>query len=134
MTLPMEMAIPAGDAFGPQIVACSLENRKKETLATLGYYPSMTLAEARVARNAHRGARHAVAPPPEPAGPTLSEIAARWHAARAPLWKPHHAVDVLASLKREIFEARGGDSRRHSRGDSGRKRGDSRHRVGRQAH
>ena len=77
----------------------------KERLVTLGRYPAMSLADARRARDALRD---------EPAGvqaaPTLLDAFTSWHADQAPLWKPHHAADVMVGMKADILPTLG-DSR-----------------------
>ena len=72
----------------------------KEKVDTLGRYPEMSLAAARISRDHCRDYGHAGVPA---AVETLEVVTRRWHARQAPLWKPHHAADVLESLAREIF-------------------------------
>ena len=73
----------------------------KEKLDTLGRYPAMSLAQARVARDHMRDPIAMVTPLV-----TLDDlrvVTRRWHNRQVPLWKPHHAAEVLASLEREVF-------------------------------
>ena len=86
------------------------EQDGREKTLVLGRYPGMTLAEARIARNAAR-ARLAAGRDPAgqdaPAVPSFEAVARSWHHVNAPKWKPHHAADVLASLTAEVFPAFG---------------------------
>lgn len=73
----------------------------REKTVTLGQYPAMALAEARRARDEARKGQ--AASPTR----TLAAVAADWLAAQAPVWKPHHAADVKASLDREMMPTLG---------------------------
>ena len=74
----------------------------KETLTSLGPYPALSLAAARVKRDALLDGT-----PEPPPVPTLSAVIAMWLVRQAPLWKPHHAEDVRQSLATEIEPAFG---------------------------
>lgn len=81
---------------------------EREVLATLGRYPDMTLAEARISRDAARRRLHGGGEPaPPPPAPDLRTVVQAWHAMNAPRWKQHHAVDVLASLTRDVLPTLG---------------------------
>jgi hypothetical protein len=75
-------------------------------MTTLGRYPAMSLAQARLERDRLRDYGPAVEAEMVPVE-TLEEVAKRWHERQAPLWKPHHCADVLASLQAESFPAIG---------------------------
>lgn len=84
----------------------------KEQTLSLGSYPDVGLADARVLRDSARKRLAAKEdprepPPAEPTLPTLKEVALDWHEANKTRWKPHHAADVLGSLERDIFPALG---------------------------
>ena len=79
-----------------------------ERVVTLGTYPDMGLAAARRARDAAQDAVVAGHDPAEPEPPpppvrTFEDEALAWHESTQRLWKPHHAQDVLASLREEVF-------------------------------
>ncbi len=84
----------------------------KEKLISLGQYPTMSLPEARAARDEARERLQAGAAPGA-AGPglnrieTFAQLARAWHAHQAPRWSTVHAADVLASLERDAFPALG---------------------------
>jgi integrase len=62
----------------------------------------MGLAQARAARDEirnHGGARVTA--------PTLEAVTREWLSRQTPLWKPHHAADVLESLTREVWPVLG---------------------------
>ncbi|WP_240502089.1 tyrosine-type recombinase/integrase [Sphingomonas panacis] len=83
-----------------------------EQLLTIGCYPEISL-------NAARGhlevAREQIARGIKPASPaaaaaslmSFERIARSWHARRLSGWTDRHAVDVLASLERDVFAAVG---------------------------
>jgi len=75
-----------------------------EHLVTLGTWPDLSVTDARRARDEGRAALSAPTVAPSR---TLAEVTADWLAAQTPLWKPHHAADVKASLDREILPALG---------------------------
>lgn len=87
----------------------------KEKMLVLGPYPEVSLAEARDKRDdARRLLRDNRDPSLEAKKlrlaavadreATFEKVAREWHALQAPRWAPHHAWDVLASLKREVFK------------------------------
>ncbi len=78
----------------------------KAILTVLGRYPAMSLSQARRARD---DLRERAAEPAQPVREVhkLKDVAARWHATQKPLWKPHHAADVWASLQTEIWPTLG---------------------------
>lgn len=87
----------------------------REQLLTLGRFPDLSLAEARVRRDAaklrlrsgdHGGDATDMAE-------TFEQLARRWHAHMLPRWSATHAEDVLASLVRDVFPAIGA----HAPGD-----------------
>lgn len=78
----------------------------REKLMTIGQWPAVSLPEARAARE---DAKAALRTGRDPAGRvdfqgnTFAEVARAWHALHSPHWSPAHAVDVLASLERDVF-------------------------------
>jgi integrase len=91
----------------------------KEGVLSFGPYPEVPLLRARELRDEARanlrrgivpaGKRRAGAATPvnTPKPPTFEEVARRWHAQQAPMWKEHHAADVLARLEADVFPAFG---------------------------
>jgi integrase len=80
----------------------------REHLVVLGSYPAMGLSDARAKRDARLlDLQRGKDPRARPETTTLESVARLWHASQKPLWKPHHAADVLASLERELFPALG---------------------------
>ena len=89
-----------------------LRRGASETVMTIGAWPDMTIDQARDRRDAVRSQVRA--------GGNLRDIvrsaevrtfehAARaWHGLMEPEWSPVHAVDVVASLERDVFAAIGG--------------------------
>lgn len=82
----------------------------RERLIVLGTYPALSLAEARAKRDALRIDAERGLDPAAATTRTLADVTRDWHATQAPLWKPHHAADVLQSLEREIFPTLGGQA------------------------
>jgi integrase len=83
-----------------------------DTIKTLGYYPTMSLAQARRAQMAIRLNGVEAAPEPveaPPAKPTFKEVALLWHTKKSGDWKANHAADVLAGLERDVFPAFGAE-------------------------
>lgn len=91
---------------------------KREKLLTLGDYPAISLAEARLEREeAKRILREGRDPSldkkivlqaarTDPAT-TFEAVARAWHDQRKVLWTAHYATDVLRSLERDVFPAVG---------------------------
>ncbi|HEX4765906.1 MAG TPA: integrase arm-type DNA-binding domain-containing protein [Lichenihabitans sp.] len=86
----------------------------KEKLLSLGSYPDVGLAEARVARDDAKGMlrqgrdpavvkkqRKAVAA--KEGAETFEALAREWHALQKDKWSPTHAADVMNSLDRDAF-------------------------------
>ena len=80
-----------------------------EQLLTFGRFPELSLAQARLRRDAARAQlgdgidpRLAMA-----RARSFEQLARAWHAHNAPAWSPAHAADVLAGLERDIFPAIG---------------------------
>lgn len=83
----------------------------KAQLITFGQFPSVSLSDARCARDEARArlrqgvrptgvrTREAVAN----AALTFEAVALAWHADQARTWSPAHAADTLASLQRDIL-------------------------------
>ncbi|QHC36434.1 phage integrase central domain-containing protein [Komagataeibacter xylinus] len=92
--------------------------QKREQLLTLGDYPTISLADARLEREAAkrilREGRNpsldkkivAQAARVDPST-TFEAIAREWHDQRKVLWTPHHGAEVLRSLERHVFPALG---------------------------
>ena len=80
----------------------------REQILTLGRYPTMTLAQARTARDA---ARHAKSNPT--AAPatvhTFEEVARDWHRVNLSRWDPDHAKRIIDSLEANAFPAFGAE-------------------------
>ena len=79
--------------------------RGREKLLTIGRFPEVTLAQARL-RAAE--AKERLADGVDPSGTTenvetLEQLARAWHRHHRPSWSPAHARDVLASLERDVF-------------------------------
>lgn len=90
----------------------------KEKLLTLGQYPVMGLADARVARDEARASLKAGRDPAivkkqqqlvaaVQSTETFEVIARSWHAMSLPRWSDVHAQDILDALERDIFPAIG---------------------------
>ena len=78
----------------------------RERTMVLGRYPGLSLAGARVARDAARDRLRGgldLAGEAAKSPPTFEAAAREWHKVNAPRWKPHHAADVLTSLEAEVF-------------------------------
>lgn len=85
---------------------------------SLGAYPSMTLSEARSARDEAKAVlregrdpaivkRVALRAARAESYNGFEPLARRWHALRKPTWSKVHAADVLISLERDIFPSIG---------------------------
>ncbi|WP_051626135.1 tyrosine-type recombinase/integrase [Kozakia baliensis] len=94
------------------------EFNKKEKTLTLGSYPEVSLADARVERDAARKVLRAGRDPSiekriiraairTNPGETFEATARAWHEQRIDLWTERHARDVLRSLERDIFPSIG---------------------------
>lgn len=103
---------------GKKIWRLRYKFQKREKTLTLGDYPSVTLADARLereeAKRILREGRDAalekkvIALAARIDTATTFEIVARsWHEQRKILWTPTYATDVLRSLERDIFPALG---------------------------
>lgn len=90
----------------------------REKLLSIGAYPDVTLAEARVARDEARAAlrggkdpsvlkRQRRATAARESGDTFEVIAREWHDVQRGRWAPKHAEDVMISLERDVFPAIG---------------------------
>lgn len=87
----------------------------KERALSPGAYPTVTLAQARAARDRARDLiRQGIDPSvvthagrPLQAGESLLSVATRWHADRRAEWTPDFAHDVWRSLELHIFPALG---------------------------
>lgn len=90
----------------------------REKLLSLGPYPDVGLAQARVARDDARAVlrggrdpalerrlRHAAAM--ADAANTFEVVARQWHVRNAAGWTGRHAADVLVTLERDVFPALG---------------------------
>jgi hypothetical protein len=80
----------------------------REGTLTFGGYPGVGLADARSRRDKARARLQRGDDPsraePEPTPTfTFRQASETWLDAQSPLWKPHHAEDVRASLKREVW-------------------------------
>lgn len=86
--------------------------RGREKLLTIGRFPDVSLAEARLKREA---AKEQLRNGVDPAGKvdiqvnTLERVARAWYRHNLASWSPAHAADVLASLERDIFPAIGSE-------------------------
>lgn len=83
----------------------------KEKRLTFGAWPEVSLKEARDRRDeARRAIRDGLDPgnvkSSEPA-PTLRQMAIRWLALQADVWKPKHTADVRHSLESEVYPTLG---------------------------
>ncbi len=85
----------------------------KEQLLTFGMWPEVSLDEARGRRDAARAQLARGEDPRAAQVCAISQthdfehVARQWHALTRPRWTEVHAVDVLASLERDIFPAIG---------------------------
>jgi len=79
-----------------------IRSKSGDTIQTLGYYPDMSLAQARKAQAAIR-LNGPVAAPPRVAKPTFKDVAKMWHAVKTPEWAENHAANVWASFERDVF-------------------------------
>ena len=81
----------------------------REKLLTLGRWPGVSLADARLEREAAKARLRAGADPAggRLAGDSFEQLARAWHAHHGANWSTVHAADVLASLERDVFPAIG---------------------------
>ena len=84
----------------------------REQLLTIGRFPEVSLAQARIARDQARAQLATGADPRSGASAeasgTFEQLARAWHRHNLPTWSPAHAADVLASLERDILPDIGG--------------------------
>ncbi|MDA9437247.1 integrase [Bradyrhizobium sp. CCBAU 51627] len=89
----------------------------KDTFFTVGHYPTVSLSDARTARDEARDAKRQGQDPTErrkrdavkaarASTDTFERIARDWHALNKERWSPRHASDVIGSLDR-VFSAIG---------------------------
>lgn len=84
-------------------------HRGREKLLTFGRYPALGLPEARTRREE---AKEALRAGKDPALRfeqlvTFEQIARAWHGHQKVRWSEAHAIDVIASLERDLFPAIG---------------------------
>ncbi len=86
----------------------------KESRLALGSYPSVSLAEARRARDAARVQKHEGLNPVQlkrssrlkasnPSASRFLDIALEWHEKQLPEWSKGHASRCLSQLERDLF-------------------------------
>ncbi|MGB7407131.1 MAG: integrase arm-type DNA-binding domain-containing protein [Pontixanthobacter sp.] len=80
----------------------------REKLLTIGQYPDVSIAQARILQEEAKDAiaRHvdpARIKSSAPTGETFGDIARDWHRHNLPHWSTAHAVDVLGQLKVDVF-------------------------------
>lgn len=75
----------------------------REQLRVLGRWPDMSLADARIERDACKAALHSGTSFQGEKSDTFAAIARAWHRHNLPRWSPAHAADVLASLERDVL-------------------------------
>lgn len=91
----------------------------KETRLALGSYPSVSLADARKARDAARLQKAEGIDPIQtrkaqklkacnPAGDTLQAVAMEWFEKQEAQWSPAHATRAKRQLERDLFPWLGG--------------------------
>ena len=79
--------------------------RGREKLLTLGTFPELNVARARIAQ---AEAKEKLAAGTDPSTRTarldkFEDVARAWHSVHAARWSEVHAADVLASLERDVF-------------------------------
>jgi len=83
--------------------------RGREKLLTIGQFPAVNVAQARMAQaNAKADLERGVDPGAKlirgnDTNDTLEQLARAWHRHNQPTWSAAHAADVLGSLERDIF-------------------------------
>jgi hypothetical protein len=91
---------------GKKVWTARLTRGGKDTEATLGEYPEMSLAAARLARDRalvdDRDVRRR--------GATFEEVFEDWYAANLPRWRPGHAEDIRERLAHNAVPAFGSKS------------------------
>lgn len=101
-------------AAGSKLWRYRYEYAGKERLLSIGAYPAISLAEARLARDrAREMLRDGLDPSTEKrqkrfvaqidAENTFEAVAREWHEVNAVAWDPDHAEEVLRSLERDAF-------------------------------
>ncbi|BBC72937.1 integrase [Altererythrobacter sp. B11] len=80
----------------------------REKLLTIGRFPELSLAQARMRREEAKEILRSGADPGARAsstdtGQTLEQLARSWFRHNLPGWSPAHADDVLGSLERDVF-------------------------------
>ncbi len=83
--------------------------RGREKLLTLGQFPQINVAQARLLQAEAKDAlERGVDPSKVPSSAdTFERLARAWHRHHRGAWSPAHAADVLASLERDVFPSLG---------------------------
>ena len=84
----------------------------KEKLLVIGPYPSVSLKDARIAREEAAAVLRAGRDPGDKRiipseSPTFEAVARAWYRGQEPLWTPKYAKAVLSRLERDMFPAIG---------------------------
>lgn len=80
----------------------------REKLLTIGTYPDVSIAQARILQEEAKDAIARNVDPARlklrtPAGENFSDIARDWHRHNLPRWSPAHSADVLAQLEADVL-------------------------------
>lgn len=97
---------------GSKCFRMKYRRHNKEQLLTFGSWPELGIGAARMMRDQvrdqlRRGVDIKVNAPANDGPETFEQLARRWHDRRRARWSAEHAVDVLASLERDVFPAIG---------------------------
>ena len=86
--------------------------RGREKLLTIGQYPALNVAQARMRQaeakaQIERGVDPSNSPKADSSADGFAQLARAWYRHNRPAWSAAHAGDVLGSLERDIFPAIG---------------------------